>query len=188
MSANIQDINSYSFSKNEAFLIDANIWMYIHHPRYLNYNECKTYSNALKKILNNGCCILLDVLILSEFINNCLRYEYNLINNKLTKSKNKSITFKHFRHTNKFRKVAKDTANIVYHILGDSKCINNNFGSININSLVIDFESKCLDFNDQILAEICDSNKIKLITHDGDFRDYNIEVLTANNKLLRLSP
>jgi predicted nucleic acid-binding protein len=186
MSPNIHNIASYSFNKNESFLIDANIWMYIHHPRYSNYFECRTYSIALRRILQSNCNILLDVLVISEFINSWVKYEYNLTNERL-KSRNKSITFKYFRRTNRFKRVAKDVADKVRRILKNCQCINSNFGSLNLYSLIDDFERKYLDFNDQILSEICIDKQAKLITHDGDFRDYNIEVLTANNKLLRLS-
>lgn len=39
------------------------------------------------------------------------------------------------------------------------------------------------DFNDQILAEICRINNIKLVTHYADFGGYNLTILTANPKL-----
>jgi len=178
MLANIQDVNSYSFSKNEVFLIDTNIWMYIHYPRYLYDPKFKIYSNAFGKILKSSCNILLDALIVSEFINTWIRNEYN--NNY------RSIysTFKSFRQGQEYKSSVKDIANALCRILRHSICINNSFNTINISSLIADFESKCLDFNDQILVQLCISNQAKLITHDSDFGNYNITMLTANNTLL----
>ena len=53
-----------------------------------------------------------------------------------------------------------------------------------MNALLTDYESKCPDFNDQILVELCKSRSLKFVTHDGDFKDYSITVLTANKGML----
>ena len=69
MTAIIYDINFYDFQKNDSLLIDANIWLYIYCPQAQRRNISQNYSNALAKILKAECNVLLDVLILSEFIN-----------------------------------------------------------------------------------------------------------------------
>ncbi|MCG9128943.1 hypothetical protein JT359_15240 [Candidatus Poribacteria bacterium] len=43
-----------------------------------------------------------------------------------------------------------------------------------------------LDFNDQIIAEICKENGLILVTHDGDFKSQDITILTDNNYLLSI--
>lgn len=40
------------------------------------------------------------------------------------------------------------------------------------------------DFNDQVLAELCKSRNLTLVTHDGDFKDLGLNLLTANQSLL----
>jgi predicted nucleic acid-binding protein len=40
------------------------------------------------------------------------------------------------------------------------------------------------DFNDLMLIELCKKNMFALVTHDIDFKDSDIHVLTANNELL----
>ena len=51
-------------------------------------------------------------------------------------------------------------------------------------ALLSDFEANSRDFNDAILAQLCRAKDLKLVTHDGDFKDCGITILTANSNLL----
>jgi len=179
MTANTINIGSYTFTQTDELLIDANVWLYIHGPQVQGDWKSKNYSNALANILQAKCNIFIDVLILSEFINRYSRL-------KCTQEKGSSdpATFKSYRQSSDFKTVAKDIADAVRRIFKHSKCIESGLTSIDINNLLADYESKCLDFNDQILAELCKSKSLKLVTHDRDFKDYDITVLTANRNML----
>lgn len=157
-------------------IIDANIWLYIHCPQAQRDDISPNYSNALAKILKAKCSIFLDVLILSEFINSYSRIKYKLQGGQ--------SGFESYRQSPFFKLVAKEIADAVRRILKDCKCIESGLTSIDMNSLIIDYESKCPDFNDQILAELCRSRSFKFVTHDGDFKDYDITILTANRRML----
>jgi predicted nucleic acid-binding protein len=171
MTANTINIGSYTFTQTDELLIDANVWLYIHGPQIPNDQRSTNYSNALTNII--------DVLILSEFINRYSRL-------KCTQEKGSSdpATFKSYRQSSDFKTVAKDIADAVRRIFKHSKCIESGFTSIDVDNLLTDYESKCPDFNDQILAELCKSKSLKLVTHDRDFKDYDITVLTANRNML----
>lgn len=186
MLANIHDINSYSFSKNEAFLIDANVWLYIHYPQYSQDWVSKTYSNAFGKMLKTKCSILLDAIVTSEFINRYSRLEHKLAYDN--DPQNIPLNFKSFRQSSQYANIAVTIANVTRRILSHCQRINGCFDSVNMRSLLYEYESKLLDFNDQILAEMCISNQLKLITHDGDFGNSYITILTANQRLLKTNP
>jgi len=179
MTAKTLNINSYTFVQTDELLIDANVWLYIHGPQIPKDQRSKNYSNALASILQAKCSIFLDVLILSEFINRYSRL-------KCTQEKGTAdpTTFKSYRQSSDFRTVAKDITDAVRRIFKHSKCVESGFTSIDVNDLLTDYESKCTDFNDQILAGICKSRSLKFVTHDGDFKDYDITVLTANRSML----
>ena len=179
MTAKTLDINSYAFAQTDELLIDANVWLYIHGPQVQGDWKSKNYSNALANILQAKCSIFLDVLILSEFIN-----RYSRLHCIQEKGTADPTTFKSYRQSSDFKIVAKDIADAVRRIFKHSKCVESGFTSIDVNTLLTDYESKCPDFNDQILAEICKSKSFKLVTHDGDFKDYDITVLTANRNML----
>jgi len=52
--------------------------------------------------------------------------------------------------------------------------------------LLVQYEEGDSDFNDQVLVEICKSKDLTLITHDADFKAVDINILTANKKLLKM--
>ncbi len=176
MTASIYNINSYNFTQTDALFIDANIWLYIHGPQAQRDNRSRNYSNALAKILKAKCSVFLDVLILSEFINRYSRLKFNL--------EGRSPDFKSYRQSSAFKPVAREIADAVRRILKHCECVESGLTSIDMNSLLIDYESKCPDFNDQILVELCRSRSFKFVTHDGDFKDYDITILTANKSML----
>ena len=181
MTASIHDVKSYNFSRNDALLIDANIWLYMYGPQAPGDKEVQYYSNVWGKILKTKCSIFLDVLILSEFIN-----RYSRTNFRLEKGSSDPKTFKKYRQSSDFRPVAKEIADAVRRILKHCKCIESDITSIDMDALLTDYESQCPDFNDQILVELCKSRSLKFVTHDGDFKDYDITVLTANRRMLNI--
>jgi predicted nuclease of predicted toxin-antitoxin system len=41
------------------------------------------------------------------------------------------------------------------------------------------------DFNDQVIARLCQKNGFILVTHDADFQSSELDILTANPSMLR---
>jgi len=71
------DLSSYSFSSQEAVLIDANIWMYLFPPPSdSNLKFAKSYSKAFSELIKAGAKPILDPLILSEYLNRYCRIEW----------------------------------------------------------------------------------------------------------------
>ena len=166
------------FRSSDAFLIDANVWLDLNGPPSLRDPHAEKYSKAFKRILAAKCMVFADVLVLSEFVNRHSRYRFDMW------KPSKSATFKDFRSSTDYPAVAKDIANAVRGILKTCRPIDSGLESIDMELLLIDFEENRRDFNDQILAEMCRSQNLTLITHDGDFKGYEITVLTANNRML----
>jgi len=70
-------IEEYTFAAADKLLFDANIWLYIYGPQGNPADQrTRVYSAALAKILAARSRIVLDVLILSEFINRYARLRY----------------------------------------------------------------------------------------------------------------
>ncbi len=173
------DVRTYSFRKEDRLFLDANIWFSIYGP--LSYHDWRTdvYSKALRQVLSSKSLILIDATVLSEFVNRFARYEYDRLDENT-----KPATFKEFRQSAEFNDVAAEIVINVKNILKNAMRCNFNFDSININKLLTDFQSGAKDFNDSLIIELCDAEDLILITHDADFRNCKVAVLTANNKLL----
>jgi len=181
MSKQVYRINKYRFSSTDALLFDANIWLFIYGPQNnLSPRFRAIYSSALGRICSAKGQIFIDVLVLSEFINTYARFAYN----KLPLA-TKPSDYKTFRNSTAFKPVGQRIARESRKILVKCQRIESSFESVNLESLLSDYAAGCADFNDQILAELCRKNNLKLVTHDADFSDSDLTILTANTKLLK---
>ncbi len=173
------NLAGYSFQKDEPFLLDANVWLYLHPAPSDGIKLAGlAYSKALKGMLISGSRVILDALVLSEYINRYCRIEWEALH-KVTYPK-----FKEFRKSSDFVSVGQGAAIFANAILGLCSRHDHPFTRANIPQILSDFESGINDFNDGLLAETCRHNGWKLVTHDGDFMNGGIEVLTTNRALL----
>ncbi len=179
MSSDVFFIRDYYFSRSDALLVDANVWLYLYGPQEPKDWRTKVYSRALKWILKARSTRFVDVLVLSEFVNRYSRLEFGLW------TRSSGITeFKAFRKHSDFRPVAAAIAASLRNIMKQTRRIETGLESMDMQSFLNDYEVKCPDFNDQVIAELCRKNGLKLLTHDGDFKDSGIPVITANRRLL----
>ncbi|KTD49846.1 MULTISPECIES: PIN domain-containing protein [Legionella] len=181
---NVQNIDNYNFKPSDNVILDTNIWLYNNGPQPPNEPYVGIYSRALFKILNAKCQIFIDALILSEFINRYSRIKYRL-HLDAHQLKEKDLSFKDFRKTSDFTTIASDIGSDVRKILRFCKCIESGFELLDINQVMSEFEQGNTDFNDQILSELCKNKGITFVTHDSDFCNSHIHILTANTKLLQ---
>lgn len=92
--------------------------------------------------------------------------------------------FKRFRKSSTFKAIAKDIAADVRKLLANCARVESGFATSDIESLVTEYEQGDSDFNDLVLAGLCKSKGLKLVTDDGDFKGKDVVVLTANKRLL----
>lgn len=176
MTHKAHEISHYAFNAEDSLLLDTNIWMFIYGPQKPDDKRAAVYSEALGNILKAGSRIYIDVLIVSEFINTYARLKWKQSNGPY-------IDFKQFRQSQDFKPIAKDISDIVRQILKLCTRLDSGFESLAINALLDDYAQGMSDFNDQVLATLCQEKDLKLITHDGDFKGL-VPVVTANKKLL----
>lgn len=179
MNDNVFNVDHYDFSDQDSLLLDTNIWLYIYGPQAPGDKRVVAYSKALQKILHARSKIFLDVLVLSEFINRYARLEFDRFIGTEKKS-----NFKNYRKSTDFKPAAKAIADACRRIAKNCLPIESGFTSANMEAIKKDYEDKQPDFNDQILAELCKSKGLKLVTHDGDFEDQGLTLITANRRLL----
>lgn len=180
MSNQIYRIETYRFSQTDAVLFDANIWLYIYGPKRERSPRLRdTYTLALRRIRSAKGRILLDVLVLSEFINAYSRFVYNEL-----PAAAKPAEFKTFRDSAEFKPVAGAIARKVDKILDKAELTESGFESANLRAIVREYAAGESDFNDLILSELGKVRGLKLVTHDADFKGKNLTILTANPKLM----
>lgn len=179
------DINKFVPQKNESFLIDTNIWLYLFCPLgNYKYDQIKPYENFFNLAIKNGSIIFISTLILSEFINRYLRLEFNILNGK---KNNMFADFKKdFRPSQEYKSVASVIrSTLKQNILKIAKPLDDDFSKLDITKIVDSIET--IDFNDEYTAYISVQSKIKVITHDFDFKLSKVaaHLITANKRLLK---
>ena len=173
----IISIDDYEFKSGEALFFDTNIWFVMYGPQTYNKPAYQNkYSSAYRRILEAKCEIFINILVVSEFINTYARIAYR-------QHQKKFKSFKEFRNSKYFAHVASDISNAVRKILDQSTPVGLNFDSMDLAKIVQEFKFGKLDFNDQVICEMCIHSNFKLITDDSDFMNCGAPIITANKKL-----
>lgn len=179
--SNAIDITVHKFAETDKLFFDTNIWLSLYGPQGApNDPRTQIYSNALAKAMRAKSQIWVDVLVVSEFINRFARIEYDI----QYPNRSHRPDFKRFRNNPDFQPIGQAIAAAVRSILKLAARIESGFSVIDINVLLTEFETSPRDFNDQILTGLCLANNLILVTHDSDFKDKGVNILSANRKIL----
>ena len=173
------DLNTYSFNASEVILLDTNVWLMLYPaPSGSQSSFARKYSAGFKRILSAKTQVIMDALVLSEYINRYCRIEWDALHKGIYRE------FKKFRSSADFLGVGNRAAFFAREMLKLSARHDLPFSSIDIEDVLKGFESGSADLNDGLLAETCRHHGWKLVTDDGDFKNGGIEVLTTNPRLL----
>lgn len=179
------DALSYQFSSTDRVVFDANILVSLFSGLEPPASTpVKKYSRVLKEIRQAGTQMLLDVLVMSEFINVCVRKHRDL-----TIAQGAVWTsLKDFRKSAQFRPIASDISRTARQIVAMCTPIDHPFSQWSITDLLNDYAAGQSDFNDQLVVELCRKEKALLLTNDTDFTQGGITVLTTHPRLLAACP
>ena len=172
-----RSVKGYNFNQNDKLFLDANIWLYMYAPQKPQAYWARIYSGVFRRILKARSQIFIDVLVLSEFVN---RYSKAEMEHIAPGRKSKD-----FRNSQDFKPVAAAIGAAVKNILKHCSRIESSFSKLKTDDLITEYSAGDSDFNDLVIAGLCKSNGLTLITNDSDFRCQDISVLTANSHLLR---
>lgn len=163
--------NVYKVKSTDKVFIDTNILIFLFSPSYVksNHDQVDKYSAVFSKLIELKCDLYVNSHVVSEFINRCLRIDFdnnfNIDNDKKYK--------KDYRGSEDYLKTIKIVLKELKKFLKRVKHINDDFESFNIS---LAYEStKENDFNDLIIADTVQKNDLKLLTDDRDFKDIGIE-------------
>lgn len=166
--------------RNKAVFFDANIWMYLFCPLGNSSPAIiRAYSRGFAK-MNKANPIFTDLTVLSEFINRYLRMAGNefKIRNNLDRLDYK----RDFRGTTEYREALSEVYSTVKNrILKSAKVHSTLYSNDSITELLDEKELE-LDFNDQHITKVCQDNGFYLVSHDGDFKGSDINIVSFNRR------
>lgn len=188
MSNPVEDIRKKSdFDEKDCFFLDTNVWLYIYYGIYSEQDRYfkKWYTDAFEKMLLCNCKIFVDFLVLSEFVNRFARLEYDRKMPPIKREPNRN-NYKIFRKSGDGQNTAREIVININKILNKSELCDLDYNCIKpkLSAQLKEYEKFDSDFNDLIYVELCKEKKFTFVTHDGDFNNHDIRVLTANNAML----
>lgn len=169
------DVTSYSFDPNASYFLDTNIWFLVYGPPAPGDRRAIIYSDAVKRLRSSGASVLIDALVMSEFANAWARFEFK---------RSGTNDFKSYRKSGAFKLVAQDVAISLRSVLTLAKPANTAFANINVPGIVATFEKGSDDFNDLLIVETCRIKACVLVTDDGDMKNRDVPIVTANQAIL----
>ena len=181
------DAATYPFTAQDILCIDTNVWLDLFPPTpaFRKSKWVELCTSTYKKIKQSKASIIVDISVLSEYLNWYARFEWNVYKNNPGNIPFSS--FKDFRNSAYFKPIAKTSFTLASRIIAQCRLnVQSIGGSFDIIHILDDYESMKCDFNDSVLAENCRIFGYKLVTNDDDFgkTDYGIDIITHNPKLL----
>ncbi len=177
------DVKKYQPTKDSILLLDTNILINLFYP-IMASNYMNDYEKLYVEILRKKGKILLPAIQVSEFINRCIKFQFNLY--KKNNDLEPSYDFKkNYRDTDDYRNSMKAILDIVKNeILPLFSVIDDSFCSMKQDEIYVYGFS--YDFNDALLVQIAKNNNAAIVTHDCDFANYDsrIDYISSNPKLL----
>ena len=171
--------NNISVVKDKKVFFDTNIWIYIfceiaNSKKYLVNKYSATFSNLLRA----GNPIFIDLAVISEFVNRYLRISFS--NYKAKNNLNDFEYKKDYRKTDDFKEAWENVCNIVKNrILLKVNTVNFKYDKSSLKEL-LNSNNLDTDFNDNHIINLCRTNNMYLLTHDGDFKNTDINIVTEN--------
>ena len=155
-----EHVDSHTFSDTDRLFFDTNIWLYLFlGPKDVDNPLQFDYSSMFRSSINAKSEIFTNILVISEFVNVCAR----------SRSTFSPIGIAH-------------TASEIIRIC---TFLEKGVSDSQICNMLTAYAEGGVDFNDQVISEICYDEGLILVTHDKGFKHHRGPILTANKKLLR---
>lgn len=179
------DALSYPYSASDRVLFDANILVSLFSglepPGSV---PVRKYSQVFKRIQQGGAAILLDVLVLSEFVNVCAQKYYRLA----IAQGGVWTSPKEYRQSPDFEAVAPTIAQTAKQIEKLARRLDHPFSAWPVPQILDEYGTGKHDMNDQFIVEMCRHAGALLLTDDKRLTSGGITVLTTHPTLLAACP
>lgn len=158
----------YKIDKDEKVFIDTNILIFLFSPEFVSSREYQVdkYSKILELLIINNNELYINSLVISEFINRCLRIDFE----KNFQDKNRTKDFKkEYRDSTTYIQTLRIIKREIKKFLKlNVKQIHDNFDKVDILEELDSLDK--LDFNDLMIVKSIETYGLKLLSDDGDFK------------------
>lgn len=178
MGFKVYDIVRYIPLQEDRLFFDNSVWMYLYCPLGKHeYRRQAIYSKFFNSVLRNKSHLYISSLILSEFINRWLKFEFNLW--KKDSNLYQAEFKRDFVGTSRYNKAVSVITNRIEEILKLCYRSSDNFHELDLERLLTHFQN--IDFNDSYYIELSSLGNFKIVADDKDFikyKNHDVEVIT----------
>lgn len=164
--------NAYKINSSDNVFLDTNILIFLFSPDFVSSKEYQVdrYSKIFEKLIENNSSIYINSLVVSEFLNRCLRIDFN----KNFQDNSNTKDYKNdYRGSVEYKKTLATLLKELNKMFNVFKIKQLEDGFSNFNTIAEFKNSTELDFNDLIIARNVIDNSLKLLSDDGDFDNYD---------------
>lgn len=177
-----------AFYGSNSYFLDCNVLKYIYSPSgiALGDNAMELYGWALEQIKNCGANIVSCPILISEYLNMRIRDEFKIWQENYNGDGTR-YDLKRFRrelYKSEYKPILNNVFRELEEILQDSTSVPDPISPGEINGVKDGLECDNLDVNDAYFSVLCHDKGYVLITHDSDFKRTDLEILTANQRLI----
>lgn len=161
----------YKIDKSDNVFLDTNILIFLFSPDFVSSTEYQvdTYSKIFEILVQNKNNMYINSLVVSEFLNSCLRMDFNKNFQDATKSKEYKNDYRGSDEYEKTLAILLKELNKMLNVF-QIKQLDDEFSKFQI---ISEFEnSNELDFNDLMISRTVLNQDLKLLSDDRDFDNY----------------
>lgn len=177
----IESLEHFEIDSKCTFLLDTNVLIKIFYPAMVEGKSASQYVLFYQKLIQKKVTIYITGIQLSEFVNRCIRFQFDLYKNDNPEIQDFK---KDYRDTEDYRESMDAIMEIVADMMKQFKQLGDNFEKISKESLLK--KVYAYDFNDAMIAMMCKMNGTVLVTDDKDYINFvsEISIATSNPQLL----
>lgn len=174
------NMNDYEPHKDDILIFDTNVMIDLFYPMNIG-KDTTAITNLYKRILKAKSKIIMSSIQVSEFLNRCIRFQFDLYKAEHPECEDFK---KHYRGNEDYQTCMSSILDIVKNEWKNKvEYIDDKFSELPLDKIFV--SNFAYDFNDAIIVEIANKYNAIFITNDNDFVSYKLnKPILSSNKLL----
>lgn len=185
MDSVIESVDRDPVHSGSVYVLDTNVLKFLYYPPLSDESKphVESYSGFLRLALERNCSLLICPEVLSELHNLIVRDGYERA--KPRGDDAQVMSRKDFRGTEAGRKYYGDARDVITAVLSAHDFAAVPWDADKCAEVVDGLAHAPGDWVDRALVVLAQHKRAAIVTHDGDFAGAGVDVLTANQRLLR---
>jgi hypothetical protein len=177
----LEDVNTIG---NETVFPDANALIYRYWPNVKPDKFTQIYFHSFKNLQKQKTRLVANMDVINEAANRVYKERWiSWREEQIKLGGHPTAKYKKFRNSPTGRAMLDDVYKTVRNkILEHVELVDKKFNKAQAKAL---FVVNNMDVTDKIVATVCKDNNYIVFTHDADFKHTDVDVLTANGKILK---